>query len=104
MHQVKPKSNDSNTVLIFKLSPEISNTLNLMNILNATMQTGKNLLSLDGIPVMKTGELKLLEILHKEHPVFIRGMGLHFAVCLLLWKKNKTAKTVPFQNHMDACW
>jgi hypothetical protein len=31
--------------------------------------------SLAGIPVMKTG-FSLLEILHRENPVFITGMGL----------------------------
>ena len=37
--------------------------------------TGKNLFSLAGIPVMKTG-FSLLEILHRENPVLITGMGL----------------------------
>ena len=37
--------------------------------------TGKNLFLLAGIPVMKTG-FSLMEILHRENPVFITGMGL----------------------------
>ena len=35
----------------------------------------ENLFSVAGIPVMKTG-FSLLEILHRENPVFITGMGL----------------------------
>ena len=37
--------------------------------------TGKNLFSLAGIPVMKTG-FSLLGKVHRENPVFITGMGL----------------------------
>ena len=37
--------------------------------------TGKNLFSLQGSQLMKTG-FSLLEILHRETPVFITGMGL----------------------------
>ena len=37
--------------------------------------TGKNLFSLAGIPVMKTG-FSLVGKVHREHPVFITGMGL----------------------------
>ena len=37
--------------------------------------TGKILFSLAGIPVMKTG-LSLMEILYRETPVFITGIGL----------------------------
>ena len=39
--------------------------------------TGKILFSLAGIPVMKTG-FSLLEIIHKENLVLIKGMGLQF--------------------------
>ena len=37
--------------------------------------TGKNLFTLAGIPVMKTG-FPLLGKVHRENPVFITGMGL----------------------------
>ena len=39
--------------------------------------TGKNLFSVAGIPVMKTG-FSLMEILHREIPVLITGVGLQF--------------------------
>ena len=50
--------------------------------------------------VMKTGELKLklLEILHREHPVFITGMGLQCTYCF--GKKTKPQKLF----HVKIIW
>ena len=50
--------------------------------------TEKNLFSLAGIPVMKTG-FSLLEILHRENPVLITGMGLQFCFEVRISSKNK---------------
>ena len=46
--------------------------------------------SLAGIPVMKTGN-SLLEILHRENPVFITGMGLQCS-------KNKFIRSFFWKN------
>ena len=50
--------------------------------------TGKNLFTLAGIPVMKTG-FSLLGKVHRENPVFITGMGLQ---CTL----KSMIKSIPY--------
>ena len=91
---------------------------------NASLCRKKNLFSLQGSQMMKTG-FSLLEILHRENPVFITGMGLqctfnwcrctyHLSNLILLVRKflhidnylynNSLTPSLPKTRHFDTTW